>query len=186
MTSHPPVMERDVPRLGIIRPPLVFLATILLGLLLHWAAPRPLLPRPLAVPLGVSLVILAVALFVSAVGKFKAAGTPVPAREPTTAIVRSGPFRLSRNPIYLAFAAPARDRDLGQRPVDPGHPDCRGGADPLQRDPQRGGVPGAAIREPVPGLQGLGSPLALGYYGRWPIGIWAPAEPSLALTRAPE
>lgn len=30
-------------------------------------------------------------------------GTPLPGNKPTLAIVRSGPFRWSRNPIYLAF-----------------------------------------------------------------------------------
>ena len=54
--------------------------------------------------MGASLVVIAVALFVSAVAKFRAAGTPVPARQSTTAIVRSGPYRFSRNPIYLAFS----------------------------------------------------------------------------------
>jgi hypothetical protein len=46
----------------------------------------------------------AIALFSSSVAKFRATGTPVPARKPTTAIVRTGPYRLSRNPIYLAFS----------------------------------------------------------------------------------
>jgi len=41
---------------------------------------------------------------VSAVRTFKAAGTPVPGNQPTTAIVRRGPYRFSRNPIYLAFS----------------------------------------------------------------------------------
>jgi len=44
------------------------------------------------------------ALFVSSAGKFRAAGTAVPANKPTTAIVRTGPYRFSRNPIYLAFS----------------------------------------------------------------------------------
>jgi protein-S-isoprenylcysteine O-methyltransferase Ste14 len=44
------------------------------------------------------------ALFAFSVARFRAAGTPVPARKPTTAIVRTGPYRFSRNPIYLAFS----------------------------------------------------------------------------------
>jgi protein-S-isoprenylcysteine O-methyltransferase Ste14 len=67
--------------------------------------PVPFLPRKLAVPLGVPLVAAALALFFYSVAKFRAAGTPVPARQPTTVIVRTGPYRFSRNPIYLAFSA---------------------------------------------------------------------------------
>ena len=55
-------------------------------------------------PLGVPLVAVAIALFSYSVAKFRAAGTPVPARKPTTVIVRTGPYRFSRNPIYLAFS----------------------------------------------------------------------------------
>jgi len=51
-----------------------------------------------------SLVVVAIALLSSAVAKFRASGTPVPARKPTTVIVRTGPYRFSRNPIYLAFS----------------------------------------------------------------------------------
>ena len=96
--------DQDVPKLGLVRPPLVYLAAIVLGVLLQLAMPLPFLPRALATPLGAGLVVLAAALFASAVAKFQAAGTPVPAREPTTTIVRIGPYRFSRNPIYLAFS----------------------------------------------------------------------------------
>jgi protein-S-isoprenylcysteine O-methyltransferase Ste14 len=50
------------------------------------------------------MVLAAVALFLAAVRSMRAAGTPVPGDRPTTAIVRSGPYRFSRNPIYLAFS----------------------------------------------------------------------------------
>jgi hypothetical protein len=43
-------------------------------------------------------------LFAYAAGTLRAAGTPVPARKPTTVVVQSGPYRFSRNPIYLAFS----------------------------------------------------------------------------------
>jgi protein-S-isoprenylcysteine O-methyltransferase Ste14 len=55
-------------------------------------------------PLGAATVVVAVALFVSAVRTLRIAGTPVPGDRPTTAIVRAGPYRYSRNPIYLAFS----------------------------------------------------------------------------------
>jgi protein-S-isoprenylcysteine O-methyltransferase Ste14 len=50
------------------------------------------------------MVLLAVGLFVFAVRTFRAAGTPVPGNRPTTTIVRTGPSRFTRNPIYLAFS----------------------------------------------------------------------------------
>jgi protein-S-isoprenylcysteine O-methyltransferase Ste14 len=50
------------------------------------------------------MVLAAVALFLAAVRTMRAARTPVPGDRPTTAIVRSGPYRYSRNPIYLAFS----------------------------------------------------------------------------------
>jgi len=55
-------------------------------------------------PIGAIVTLLAVALFVSAVRTFRAAGTPVPGNRPTTTIVRTGPYRFTRNPIYLAFS----------------------------------------------------------------------------------
>jgi protein-S-isoprenylcysteine O-methyltransferase Ste14 len=61
-------------------------------------------PRALGTPVGVILTLVAVALFLSAVRRFRAAGTPVPGNQPATTIVRTGPYRFSRNPIYLAFS----------------------------------------------------------------------------------
>jgi len=99
-----PSAARDVANLGVVRPPLVYLISLVSGTVIHLIVPMPFLPVTLSVPLGVALVAVAIALFAYSVGKFRAAGTPVPAREPTTAIVRTGPYRFSRNPIYLAFS----------------------------------------------------------------------------------
>jgi protein-S-isoprenylcysteine O-methyltransferase Ste14 len=98
---------RPVPEaanLGVARPPLVYLGSIALGVILHFAWPIPLLPRGMSRLFGALVVLLAIGLFVSAVRSFRAAGTPVPGNQPTTAIVRTGPYRFSRNPIYLAFS----------------------------------------------------------------------------------
>ena len=95
---------RDVANLRLVRPPFVYLTSLVSGAVIHLAMPLPFLPGTLAVPLGVPLVAVAIALFSYSVAKFRAAGTPVPARKPTTVIVRTGPYRFGRNPIYLAFS----------------------------------------------------------------------------------
>jgi protein-S-isoprenylcysteine O-methyltransferase Ste14 len=94
---------RQVANAGLVRPPFVYLGSIGLGLLVHWLWPLRLLPPSLGVPLGVVLVLAAGALFLCAVRTFRKAGTPVPGNRPTAAIVRGGPYRFSRNPVYLAF-----------------------------------------------------------------------------------
>jgi protein-S-isoprenylcysteine O-methyltransferase Ste14 len=94
----------DVANLGRARPPLIYLGAIVLGLVIHSMWPVHLVTRSLATPLGAILTVAAVAIFLSAVRTFRAAGTPVPGNQPTTTIVRTGPYRFSRNPIYLAFS----------------------------------------------------------------------------------
>jgi len=63
-----------------------------------------LVPASVSVPVGAIVTLLAVGLFFSATRTFRAAGTPIPGNRPTTTIVRTGPYRFSRNPIYLAFS----------------------------------------------------------------------------------
>jgi protein-S-isoprenylcysteine O-methyltransferase Ste14 len=82
----------------------VYLGSIALGLVVHSAWPTRLVPPSVGTPIGALLTLLAVGLFVASVRTFKAAGTPIPGNRPTTAIVRAGPYRFSRNPIYLAFS----------------------------------------------------------------------------------
>lgn len=94
----------EAANLGIMRPPLVYLGAIVLGLLLHVVWPVRLVSRAVSVPLGIIAVLAAVAMFLYAVRTLRTAGTPVPGNRPTTTIVRAGPYRWSRNPIYLAFS----------------------------------------------------------------------------------
>lgn len=92
---------QDVANRGLVRPPLVYLGAMAAGILLQAAWPVGL---GLWAPLGAAAMLLAVGLFVWAVQTLRLAGTPVPGDRPTTAVVRAGPFRYSRNPIYLAFS----------------------------------------------------------------------------------
>ena len=89
--------------IGFARPPVIYLGSIALGMAIHFRWPAPLVPRAIGTPVGVAVTLAAVAIFICAVRTFRAAGTPVPGNRPTTTMVRAGPYRFSRNPIYLAF-----------------------------------------------------------------------------------
>jgi protein-S-isoprenylcysteine O-methyltransferase Ste14 len=82
----------------------VYLGSIALGLVLHLLWPVRLVLASVSTPVGAIVTAVAIAVFVSAVRTLRAAGTPVPGNRPTTRIVGTGPFRFSRNPIYLAFS----------------------------------------------------------------------------------
>jgi protein-S-isoprenylcysteine O-methyltransferase Ste14 len=87
---------------GLLRPPLVFLAALFVGILLNWARPLPFL-APSIQPLGPVIIMCSVFLFLLSYREFRTAGTPVRGSQRTTTIVRTGPYRFSRNPIYLSF-----------------------------------------------------------------------------------
>src|SRR5262245_39471241 len=48
--------SRDVANLGLVRPPLVYLISLVSGFMIHFVVPLSFLPVSLAVPLGVPLV----------------------------------------------------------------------------------------------------------------------------------
>ena len=84
------------------RAPIVYLASILAGFGLNTVWPVEVFPRAIK-SLGGLLTVLAVALFVLSVREFRRARTPIRTRKPVTAVIRTGPYRFSRNPIYLSF-----------------------------------------------------------------------------------
>lgn len=89
--------------LGKVRPPAIYLTAIVTGLVLHFVRPIPFAPS-LAMPIGALIAVGSAMLFIWSIRAFHSAGTPVPGNRPTTSIVQSGPYRFSRNPIYLAFS----------------------------------------------------------------------------------
>jgi protein-S-isoprenylcysteine O-methyltransferase Ste14 len=88
----------------IIRPPLAWGLAVIAGLTLHWLVPLPLLPaNRRAGWLGAIVFVLALALVAWAIITITRAGSNLPTNLPTTTIVESGPYRFTRNPIYLGM-----------------------------------------------------------------------------------
>jgi protein-S-isoprenylcysteine O-methyltransferase Ste14 len=88
----------------IIRPPLAWGLAVIAGLALNWLVPLPFLPAGLLAGwLGALVFVLALALFAWAIVTVTRAGSNVPTYLPTTTIVESGPYRFTRNPIYLGM-----------------------------------------------------------------------------------
>jgi protein-S-isoprenylcysteine O-methyltransferase Ste14 len=107
MTAEPtrsPAGTQDVANFGFARPPFVYLTAILGGVGLDLVRPLPWLPTGIGAWVGVPFLIASLALFFASTRRFRAAGTPVPGNKPTSAIVQSGPYRFTRNPIYVAFS----------------------------------------------------------------------------------
>jgi protein-S-isoprenylcysteine O-methyltransferase Ste14 len=87
-----------------VRPPIAWALAVVGGFALDWLVPLPFLPA--AVPAGLigSLVFLAgFALLIWAAATFRRAGTQIRTSEPTTKIVTKGPYRYTRNPIYIGM-----------------------------------------------------------------------------------
>jgi protein-S-isoprenylcysteine O-methyltransferase Ste14 len=88
----------------IARPPLIFLAALLLGLvldrLLPWAFTVPDLVKWM---IAGSLIIVGLSVAVAGIGNLYRAATPVPTNKPTRVLVTNGIHRWTRNPIYLGM-----------------------------------------------------------------------------------
>ena len=102
MSNNVEIEPKGGPLPGLLRPPIIFLSAILLGIALNKAWPLLFMPLTLWL-LGPLVTLCSVLLFVLSLREFRAADTPVRGSERTTTIVRTGPYRFSRNPIYLSF-----------------------------------------------------------------------------------
>ncbi len=110
--------ERDIP--GVIAPPpLIYLGFLLAGWGLAALGARPEaveaglgwlaagfgLQIPVRRGAALTLIVGGLLLDGMAAGLFRRRGTAVEPWKPSTALIVEGPYRLSRNPIYVGFAA---------------------------------------------------------------------------------
>jgi protein-S-isoprenylcysteine O-methyltransferase Ste14 len=88
----------------LVRPPLAWGFAAIAGLALNRLMPLPFLPPDLPAGwLGAMVFALALALLAWAIATVTRAGSNVPTNRPTTTIVEGGPYRFTRNPIYLGM-----------------------------------------------------------------------------------
>ena len=95
-------MDKD--NAGVIAPPpLIVAASIVAGLLLDRVLPLPVAAGIVIPTVGKAVVALSFVLFGLAVREFRRHNTAINPRRATSAIISRGPYRLSRNPVYLAM-----------------------------------------------------------------------------------
>ena len=92
----------DIPNV-LILPPLLYGVALAVGFLLQWIVPRPILSSNARYWVGG--VLLASGVFLAIWGRrvMEQAGTNVNPTLPSTALVSTGPFGFSRNPLYVAL-----------------------------------------------------------------------------------
>lgn len=100
--------SRDIA--GVVaRPPFIYGGALLVGgvagRLLPVLAWPPEWPTDGARIAGLLLLAIGILLLAAGVLQFKRHGTPVPTHQPTTALVTTGVYGISRNPLYLALTA---------------------------------------------------------------------------------
>jgi protein-S-isoprenylcysteine O-methyltransferase Ste14 len=87
----------------IVRPPLLYAVALAAMLALRWLWPLPIFSGAAFWP-GLALVALAVGLLIWGRQTLVTGGTNVDPSLPSTAVVTSGPYRFSRNPLYMRLA----------------------------------------------------------------------------------
>lgn len=89
-------------------PPLAFLSGLAMGFGLHHFIPLPLLRTNLGIEglswAGIASVALGVALAAAAFFSFHQARTSPFPEGPSTSLIERGPFRVTRNPLYISIS----------------------------------------------------------------------------------
>ena len=89
---------------AVVHPPLLYLGALAVALVLDWLWPADFIAsRNVQYWVGGSVIVASFVLVAPAFRQFFRAGTNIPTNRPSTAVVIGGPYRLSRNPIYVSM-----------------------------------------------------------------------------------
>jgi protein-S-isoprenylcysteine O-methyltransferase Ste14 len=87
-----------------VRPPIALLLAFVAGLAIDWFYPMRFVPTNIPGSwVGAAVFVLGLTLALWALATFRAAGTRVETYKATTTIVVNGPYRFTRNPIYVGM-----------------------------------------------------------------------------------
>jgi protein-S-isoprenylcysteine O-methyltransferase Ste14 len=88
----------------VIHPPIAWGIAFVVGLAVDWLYPLPFVPSSVPrVWVGGLVFAIGFALACWAIVTMRSAGTRIEIHKPTTTIVANGPYRFTRNPIYLGM-----------------------------------------------------------------------------------
>jgi protein-S-isoprenylcysteine O-methyltransferase Ste14 len=85
-------------------PPLLYALAVLIGVLLDRRWPLPIAASPLTTLAGVIVVLGWMALALASIGRFRRSNTSIVPMRPAEALVLTGPYRYTRNPMYVSLA----------------------------------------------------------------------------------
>jgi protein-S-isoprenylcysteine O-methyltransferase Ste14 len=85
-------------------PPLLYALAVLIGVLLDRLWPLPIAAGPQTTILGALFVVGWMAIAFFSIGRFRRSKTSIVPIRPAEALVLSGPYRYTRNPMYVSLA----------------------------------------------------------------------------------
>jgi protein-S-isoprenylcysteine O-methyltransferase Ste14 len=85
-------------------PPLLYALAVIAGVILDRRWPWPIATGALATIAGAALVVGGMVLAIVSVGRFRRSATSIVPIRPAGALVLSGPYQYTRNPMYVSLA----------------------------------------------------------------------------------
>lgn len=97
--------QRDTDSAGVkVPPPLIYMLGLLAGVGIEQIASTPKLPGPVALAAAGAGIAASIVLDGGSLRRFTKAGTRAEPWKPSSALVTDGPYRFTRNPMYVGMA----------------------------------------------------------------------------------